>query len=717
MSRRSWLGLLFALIFTVTVEVSATEQGTQNKDAPSSALIERLEGADLESLLDTRVALNPDWQVNTPTKLSQKSSRSPASVIVVSKEQISWFGYTSVAEVISHISGFSATDDLLQSSFGIRGIHAGARAGNRSFKVMLDDQPVNFKSNDRNVIDRNLIPISLIERIEIIKGPVSALYGANAFLGVINIVTKTSEEFIRKGSLVYLEAERIHDAGNGWFAEIAGGSRFNDWDSSFGLALGYADRGGLDLPLSSPDYALFAQGTGNRQLTSEDNISKPLTFYFKSRYLAKDASRWQVAAHYQELQSTHAYGDLNTLLATGNTHVDVYNAFLRLDHYRPLTEQLSLNLDMSVKKGAPRGDHRTELGSDVFYYRSNISYASVDVSAELNWQQGSSNHWLFGVDLSSDDHDIEAFSRVEKADGQVTPLTQPGSQTLNSQAYYLQWLAKWEVGFDTIFGYRHDHSEVYRSEDSIRLGLVYPLSDKHSLKLLYGSSFQAPSPELLYRRPIQRGDLIGNADLDPQQAKTIELVAAGTFGANIRYTATLYHSKVDDLVVYRDDVSNLAAVNAASARTKGLELDISYDTDNWHLYFNAGWQDIEVADSSLFVLENRPKGALFPEYTANAGLSYLWSNGIRLSLDNQFNDKRPASTSNVVAAETFYELDSYFDSTLTLQGNAKWFGNKTSVVKLQIHDLWGGKHSNPGFGGIDVPGLGLRYSLSFSQRF
>lgn len=713
--------LATGLLFVAHPTLAEPQETELQETTTDKALIERLEGQDFESLLDTPVALNPDWEVGTPTKINQKSSRTPASVIVISKEQIQWYGYTSVAEVISHISGFSATDDLVQSSFGIRGIHPGVRAGNRSFKVMLDNQPVNFGPNDSNFIDRNLIPISLIERVEVVKGPVSALYGANAFLGVINIVSKNSEEFIHKGNLATLEVERIDDAGNGFFTELSGGSRLYGWDSTYGLAFGYADRSGLTLPLSSPQYQQFADGdangNGGRVLSSQQDSSKPLTFYLKSRYLADDSSRWQVALHYQELHSDNVFADLNALQTSGNSVVDLYNSFVRLDHDRQLNQQLGLKFDLSFKKAAPLSNDRIELGSDVFYYQRDVSYESIDLGAELNWQTNSWGQFLFGFDFSNDEHKPQSFSRVEKRDGLVTPLTESTSIDQDNTGLYLQWLSQWASDFETIVGYRHDHNNSYNSRDSFRLGLVYSLAEHHSLKLLYGSSFQAPSVELLHRRPVQRGDVIGNPDLAPQVAKTLELIAAGTLGDNIRYSATLYQSQVDDLVVYRDDVNNLSAVNAASADTKGLELDISYDTDSFNVYFNAGWQDIEVSDHSLFVLENRPEGELFPELTANLGVSYIGFNGVRLSLDNQYNGKRPASSSNVIAAEAFYDLDSYFETTLTLQGGGKWFGDKASTIKFQVHDLWDGQHSNPGFGGVDIPGLGLRYSLSFGQRF
>lgn len=701
----------------LTLQASAGEGPEPTDDVDNEALLQRIEDADFESLFDISLDHNVDWEVGTPTKTSKKTTRSPASITVITHEQIQMYGYTDVAEILSHISGFSATNDLVQSHFGIRGIHPGNRSGNRSFKVMIDGQPISFRANSQNFIDRNLLPMSMIERIEVVKGPVSALYGANAFLGVVNIVSKTAEEFIRKGQRLELQWLGSEQGSNGYFAELSGGEQLFGWDTSFGFAAGQLQSDGMSLPLTSPDHDQYASGSGGRHLTSQDSDNKPLSFYLNARHATEQGNHYRLSMHYQQLNADNPFADLNALRDSGYSRIGLYNSFIRLEHRRYLAEGLSANFHLSYKKGAPLASDRVELGSEQFYYERNIAYQSYDLSFDLNWYRNEQSHWLFGADISNDEHDMETFNRVEKDNGLVTPLSEPVSKSLGDQALYAQWLAGWGESLETIVGLRFDDNDVYHNKVSYRVGAVYPLQDNHSIKLLVGSSYQAPSMELLYRQSVQRGDVIGNPSLRPQEANTLELVASGTLGENMRYNATLYHSKVDDLVVYRDDQNNLTAINAASADTEGLELDIGYDSDNLSAYLNIGWQNIEMADSSLFVLENRPSGELFPKYTANLGLSYLFANGVRVSFDNRFNDERPASTNNVLAAEQFYNIDAFIDSTLTVQGSVKWWQHKTLDVRFQVKDLWDHQYVQPGFGGIDIPTQGRRYLLSLSLRF
>src|SRR6185312_10744457 len=71
-----------------------------------------------------------------------------------------------------------------------RGVSGGLRAGTRLVKIMINGTPVNFRPDLRAFIGPEYIPILAVERIEVVKGPLSALYGANAFLATVNVITR-----------------------------------------------------------------------------------------------------------------------------------------------------------------------------------------------------------------------------------------------------------------------------------------------------------------------------------------------------------------------------------------------------------------------------------------------------------------------------------------------------------------------------------------------
>ena len=140
--------------------------------------------------LDLAALMNLDSQVTSATKIAQSISEAPAIIAVITRKDLADRGYDSVAEALGALPGFFVNSDYILPDVGIRGISGELRGGSRLIKVMLNGHPVSFRSETTNWLNGALVPIDAIDRIEVIRGPGSALYGANAFLGVVNIITR-----------------------------------------------------------------------------------------------------------------------------------------------------------------------------------------------------------------------------------------------------------------------------------------------------------------------------------------------------------------------------------------------------------------------------------------------------------------------------------------------------------------------------------------------
>src|SRR5476651_793742 len=139
----------------------------------------KLEDLSLKELLDVKVV--------TASKTSQNSDMAPAAVTVVSKEQNRMRGYQSLLDLIMDLPDMKVDDKITpasRNSVTVRGIQ-----GQQNFVILLDGVKISSPTNEALPVMENY-PVNLAEQVEILYGPASALYGADAVSGVINIITQ-----------------------------------------------------------------------------------------------------------------------------------------------------------------------------------------------------------------------------------------------------------------------------------------------------------------------------------------------------------------------------------------------------------------------------------------------------------------------------------------------------------------------------------------------
>lgn len=655
------------------------------------------------------LALSLDQLANIPvvtaTKTDSPWRTTPAVVTVLTAEDLAVYGYRTVAEALAHVAGFVETDDQLTHNFGVRGSHAGARAGSRPIKFLLDGQAISFRSNQQQFLGLELLPISAIERIEVVRGPVSVLYGADALLGAVNIITRRSGAKARLG----VWAERAESGPEGIGASASGAGQQGDWWYSWAGQGAEEDRSGLRLPRISPDYQRFAQ----RPRATRDEAA-PRNVYLRAGR-AVDYHELLLSAYWQRLDADFAFSDLNPLLAP-SSHVALEQGFARLDYSQHLGQSSEVRTRVAYARGTAVAGDRIETGARDYYLSRDLGYAALDLGVEWLWQPDTGNSVLIGAAREYDRETIETFQRQPRAGGASFPLSRPDQEVLRNLSAYGQWQFPLSARWQGILGGRVDDHSVYASQSSYRGGLVGDLPSGWSVKLLAGTAFQAPSPELLYRRAVQPGDILGNPALTPQKARTVELQLAAPTTSHWQAALTVYRTRVQDLVSFQQEFFNLVARNSSASTAHGAELELRWRYDALQGYANVSVVDSQVDPDrlSLVPLAQREQAALFPRLSGNLGLTTgLFDQRLRLSLDNRYVGKRKASTQNVLLANQDYELSSYTDSTLT----ASWNFSATSLLRAQVRDLWDANYVDPGFGGIDYPSRGRRYSVSYEQKF
>ena len=185
--------LLLLSLGISTVEIHGQETG-QTKEAKRD-----LTELSLEDLMTVKVDT-----VYGASKFQQKVTEAPSSVTIITADQIEKYGYRTLSDVLQSVPGFYVTNDRNYSYVGMDGISRPTDY-NTHLLIMIDGHRVNDNVfNGAYVGTESLIDVDLIQRVEIIRGPGSSLYGTNAFLGVINIITKQGRDL--KGAEVSADA-------------------------------------------------------------------------------------------------------------------------------------------------------------------------------------------------------------------------------------------------------------------------------------------------------------------------------------------------------------------------------------------------------------------------------------------------------------------------------------------------------------------------------
>ncbi|MBT6179161.1 MAG: TonB-dependent receptor [Deltaproteobacteria bacterium] len=364
--------------------------------------------------LDLDALLSLDLTVTSATKFEQTVSEAPAIISVITAKQIEERGYQSVAEALQSVPGLYVNTDWVSPDVGVRGVSGGLRGGSRVIKVMINSQPVSFRIETTNWLGPEFIPLKAIERIEVIRGPGSALYGANAFLGVVNVITRSGEsanggEFWAQGSQAL--------GRNSYTLGVQGGRQVGAAEYYVAIQRNETNRSGLSIPITYQDEQWQEQNENLLGRTSYDDFATPWSLVATmkldvgSLLLDEDEKYGFLSAmvNHQSLTSGGSFTDWSVLqydedsftLADGergsrkvrNTgnRVGLHNTTTRLNYMLNLFDAVDVTLGAVFAQGGTSSNERLrQLGQDTEIFgqvptqnRGHYGYTSMDVMGEV----------------------------------------------------------------------------------------------------------------------------------------------------------------------------------------------------------------------------------------------------------------------------------------------------------------------------------------------
>lgn len=619
-------------------------------------------------------------KVEVATGTAKQLSEAPAVVSVITADDIKVTGARTLGEALERIPGLhvSASVNRVNSMFTIRGIQTDSTP---QVLVLLDGVNISELTTwSTNFSFR--YPTNFIERIEIIRGPGSAVYGADAFSGVINIITKSSSknegfEFgTNVGSFDYIESWL-----NGNFAfdelkvnlSITHEEQGNDNDriTPFGVMQRDRDMDNIHLNMEYGDFAMknwyyrIHQKMGVGPGIFGNDVDRDIGEIWKTQVnwsgtitseIDASANVSYVRSRYDALFQLFPPGEW-LVGADGNVFQPPFIPVQFPDGIigQPQGTTNKFNINAAAIYSGIEG-HRLRLGLGI-------------ENSELTDVQELKN---FGPGVLDEANIPNDFVSRTLVDVSGTPFIYTPDYDRDLKFISIQDEWKFAENWELTAGLRYDDYSDFGSTTNPRLALVWNSTETLTSKLLYGTAFRAPKvAELAF---INNPSVLGNQNLDPEKIKTIELAFDYRPNNNFSGLLNIFTYKSEDLIQLDSD--NIYQ-NIGEQDGQGVEIEANWQaTEKLRLNANISW-----LDSDLPLIDQDKEQV--PGFMGFLDVRYQIADEWLLTVQNYLINDRKRQ-----AGDTRPEVDDYVKTDLTLlwQSEASW-SFKLGVKNLFDDDI------------------------------
>lgn len=528
--------------------------------------------------------LQAETYVVTASRIPEHIKKTASSVTVITDKEIRQMGARNLADVLQTIPGMNCYYHYT-GTYGVftRGL---LDTGSARLLIMINSHSLNENFTGGATWTHDTLMLDNVKRIEVIRGPASALYGANAFAGVINLITKDGEDV------------------DGWELTTRGGSfdtqqynllygkTFNDLDILFNYNYfnthGFNGHVNEDLQ-TSLDRVFFTHASlaPGRMKSDDEKYDASLNVKYKGfkldwKYVDRERSSpvgitpvlnnksiASLVDYYLNLSYETTLWEGFDILGKVYRNHNGYKPDYQL--YPPGTAQLTpwlipVIMPKGVNIMAEMKNNRTgfEIQPTYKISESNTMVAGItyeemkqyDVRVRANHLSTSSPYFIIPLPRMMNLPETQAGKSVKR----------------NFKAFFIEDI--WDITEDIRLtaGIRYDDYSDFGDSFNPRVGLTWEFIKGYDLKLLYGSAFRAPSFGQLYDAAL------GDPDLDPEEVDTYEISIGAEVTPFLSGRLTWYQNWIKDTIApkmdYPDYVRN---VNRGKMRTEGMEMEMRYD--------------------------------------------------------------------------------------------------------------------------------------------
>lgn len=579
--------------------------------------------------------------VVTASRVPTQKVDTPADISVITKEEIADQNYASASDALRAIPGVNVLGS------GAKGSSMGQDKillnGDERVLVLVDGRRMNLGSSGNSSADW-LPPVNAIERIEVLRGGGSALYGTDAVGGVINVIMK-------KGS----------DIGNHVTVKAAGGS-FNA--EQYAISASGSTDSGLGLIVSATkerrgEYK-FKNANGKSQLLKNSGYDDTGVIVKLDQKVGED-NRIGVNFEHINAEGGSPFG---------------YSGFGNTDSHKRISNNVALRYDWN-ESSDERGYVQVYKNYQHAHFRSpdagnqsNFTDSTMGIEAQQNFKFSDTDELTVGLEYYKTTVDNAALYA--------------GKRDINNKAIFVENRWEFAPSWQLNAGLRYDHHSKYGSEFTPKVALNKKFDENSNAYLSWGRVFNAPTTDDLYWYQPGWG-MFGNPDLKAEKGNVWTLGGNTKLGDKTTLSGSIFYSDIDDAIgwLYDSTTYQSKAVNINKEKRRGLEVSLNHDfDDNLSAYASYTYVQVKQDKGYGFAKDLTTKPNIY-----RAGLKYknadwlftLNANAVTGQSEKQFVDS------------SYFTLD--LGAQYKINDNAKLFINGYNLTNARYAEF-GGLYKN-----------------------
>lgn len=650
-------------------------------------------------------------EVITASKITESLKEAPASIEIITEEQIKLRGYQCLDDIFRDISGFDLVhvNGTWPTIWAGRGLYGDE---NKRILLMIDGIAEN-NILEGSVLGGQQYSLHNVKQIEIMWGPGSAIYGANAFSGIINIITKNGED------ISGIEYQQGFGSFGTHFEKLLAGFKKDDFSMALSSSLYNTD--GPVFKERHPEY-------------NNSYVNDAYSLSLKASYKNVTAGFFRYDrpmgdGEFSNSPTVFGYGlptygfDNNEGIGGGDAQTDMngekgtrWHSVTETGYIKHTDSTNHLTFNSSIYY------RNTGIDNDSYYYdfngeeftRYQLMHDSwlVGIESFLNFNLDETNNLTAGFQYEKSNVEKGYREMLEDSNGSFYTLDSTNRKKViyKNTALSMQYKHQFQnINSSFIAGIRYDINNIYENNLNPRVGFVINTSPATTIKLLYGKAFRAPNNFELYTETTIR---IPNPNLKSENANSYSLNLSHIFSTEFSFSFSIFYNNFDNLIVSNvnigditgDGIENTMNLNISSAQIEGIDAKLEYNYNNYNIFCNFTFQN---AHENLIIESSKIQNKIpnIANFKANIGINYTNHIGNLYVIGNYVGNRSTSITNPLEKVDNYFLVNLNFVSQSTFENRVNIFIKIENIFDTEWEDpgirsatgsYYGTTHTQPG---------------------